>query len=115
MATRNLSPHQITQRLLKHRMAVAVRARQVATNAVKASVRRHGLKLSELSAREIRSWADLFLEDHRAELVASAEHDIATWPGFAAWRLPSANINSDAQTQRPCFDKTISVQISGAK
>jgi hypothetical protein len=45
MATRNLSPHQITQRLLKHRMAVAVRARQVATNAVKASVRRRGLKL----------------------------------------------------------------------
>ena len=44
-ATRSLSPNQITQRLRNHRAAVAVRAHQVAINAVKASVRRHGLKL----------------------------------------------------------------------
>jgi hypothetical protein len=90
MATRSLSPHQITQRLLKHRAAVAIRAHQLATNAVKASIRRHGLKLSELTARDIRSWADLFLEDHRAELVTSAEHDIAAWPGFEPWRIVPA-------------------------
>jgi hypothetical protein len=50
-ATRSLSPNQVTQRLLKLRLAVSVRAHH-ATNAVKASVRRHGLKLSDLTARD---------------------------------------------------------------
>jgi hypothetical protein len=106
--------------LLKHRAAVAVRAHQVATNAVKASVRRHGLKLSELTARDIRSWADLFLDDHRAELVASAERDIATWPGFEPWRIVPARqlcaeLKTNAQTKIESISKGSAVQISGAK
>jgi hypothetical protein len=44
MATRSLSPHQIAQRLLKHRSAVATLARREATKAIKAQFRVQGEK-----------------------------------------------------------------------
>jgi hypothetical protein len=55
-----------------------------------------------------------FERDH-AKLIADAKHDIETWPGFAAWRLPSANIESDAQTKIEPISTTSPVQMSGAK
>jgi hypothetical protein len=53
MATLSLSPHQITQRLLKHRSAVATLARQAAIKAVKHRLRADGLKLHDFSAKDI--------------------------------------------------------------
>jgi hypothetical protein len=41
-------------------------------NAVKDELRKHGVKASHLSARDISVWAQLFLEDHRAELIPAA-------------------------------------------
>jgi hypothetical protein len=52
MATRGLSPHQITQKLLKHRLAVATLARQVALKAVKHRLRTDGLKQASRLFRE---------------------------------------------------------------
>jgi hypothetical protein len=40
--------------------------------AVKSELRAQGIKPSHLSAREITSWAHLFLEDHANELVPEA-------------------------------------------
>jgi hypothetical protein len=43
--------------------------------AIKDSLRAHGLKLTEYSAREITSWAALYLDDHAAELMPAALAD----------------------------------------
>jgi hypothetical protein len=115
MATRSLSQRQITQRLLKHRAAVATRAMQLARNAVKRRIQAEGLKVSQFSACEITLLAKAELERNHARLVAEAKHDIETWPGFEPWRLPSANITSDAQTQIEPLSMASAVQMSGAK
>jgi hypothetical protein len=52
--------------------------------------------------------------------VTSAEHDIATWPGFEPWRIVPARqlraeIESDAQTKIEPISITSTVQMSGAK
>jgi ribosome biogenesis SPOUT family RNA methylase Rps3 len=41
-------------------------------NAVKDELRKHGLKLTQYSAREITSWAHVWLDDHQAELLPKA-------------------------------------------
>ena len=115
MATRSLSQRQITQRLLKHRAAVATRAMQRARNAVKSRIQAEGLKVSQFTACEITLLAKAKFERDHAKLIADAKHDIETWPGFAAWRLPSANIESDAQTKIEPISTTSPVQMSGAK
>ena len=40
--------------------------------AVKRELQKQGLKVSAYSAREITSWAIVFLDDHRAELIPPA-------------------------------------------
>jgi hypothetical protein len=40
---------------------------------------------------------------------------LAGYLGKRAQKALRAKLSSDAQTQKPCFDETISVQISGAK
>ena len=88
MATRSLSPNQITQRLLKHRSAVVTLARQAARKAVKRQLQAQGIKLYSLSMKEISTLADDYLAQHSARLVADAKQIIATSPLFASWRLP---------------------------
>jgi hypothetical protein len=41
-------------------------------NAIKDELRKQGIKLTHYSAREITSWAMLYLEDHSAELILAA-------------------------------------------
>jgi hypothetical protein len=43
-----------------------------ARNAVKEELRKQGLKLTQYSAREITSWANVWLDDHRSELMPDA-------------------------------------------
>ena len=52
--------------------ASVVLARLRARQAVKDSLRAHGLKVSDLSARDITSWATVYLEDHANELMPDA-------------------------------------------
>ena len=78
-----------------------VRSRQ----AVKSELRAHGLKPSHLSAREITSWAQLFLEDHANELIPEAIANARAMIlrgdlGKRAQRALCANLSSDAQTQK---------------
>jgi hypothetical protein len=61
MATRSLSPNQVTQRLLKHRHAVAVLAGQAAIKAVKRRLQAQGIKPYSLCVKEIRALADEYL------------------------------------------------------
>src|SRR6516162_5084504 len=88
MATRSLSPKRALERMRQHRQCVIVLARQSARKAIKAQLRAEGLKLSQFSAKDISIRADAYFDVHRQELIAEAEHAIATWPGFERWRLP---------------------------
>src|SRR5262245_60996319 len=88
MATTSLSPKRALERLRQHRAAVIALALQRAKKAVQADIRAKGQRISDFSAREITLLAEDYLAQHRAELIAEAEHAIATWPGFAAWRVP---------------------------
>jgi hypothetical protein len=72
----------------RHRHAVMVLAMQRAKKVVQANIRAKGQRPTDFSAREITLLAEDYLAQHRAELIAEAEHAIATWPGFARWRIP---------------------------
>jgi hypothetical protein len=50
-----------------------------ARNAVKAELRKFGVKVSHLAASEITSWARMYLDDHRAELMPDAIATVERW------------------------------------
>jgi hypothetical protein len=87
-ATRSLSPKLALERMQRHRHAVITLAVHSATKAVKRRLRAQGIRLHEVTAKDIRIRAEAYFEVHRAELIAQAERAIATWPGFARWRCP---------------------------
>ena len=116
MAARSLSPKQIQERLQRHRVAVRVRAMQIAKTAVKDQLRAQGLKVWHFSAKEITQLAEDYFANHREELITKATEDINTWPGFARWRLPDcANIETNAQSENEPKSTTSAVQMSGAE
>jgi hypothetical protein len=89
-------------------------------NAVKEELRKHGVKASHLSARDISVWAQLFLDDHRAELIPQAIEQaramiLSGALGKRAQRALCANLSSAAQTAEPHKSITSTVQNSGAK
>ena len=100
MATRSLSPKQILERTRQHRQAVMVLARRCARKAVERQLQEQGLKPRYMATMEINRLAQDYLAQHGKQLRAEAEHAIATWRGFARWRLPSANLNTDAQSMK---------------
>jgi hypothetical protein len=115
-AVRSLSPKLTQERIQRHRHAVMVLALQSATKAIKARLRAKGIRLSDVTAKEISIQARAWLEVHREELILEAEHTIATYPGFARWRLPDcAKISSDAQTTEARKSITSAVRMSGAE
>jgi hypothetical protein len=63
-------------------------ARMRAKKAVLLALRAQGLKPQHFSVREIGVLTDYYVNQHRAKLMAEAAEAIATWPGFAQWRLP---------------------------
>jgi hypothetical protein len=84
----SLSPNRETQRMLRHRSAVMTLARMRAKKAVLLSLRAQGFKPQHFSVPEIAVLTDYYLNQHRARLMAEAAEAIATWPGFAQWRIP---------------------------
>jgi hypothetical protein len=65
-----------------------VLAHQSAQKAVKRQLRAQGVRLWDVTAKDISIQARAWLDAHRDQLIAEAEHAIATWPEFARWRLP---------------------------
>jgi hypothetical protein len=110
-----LSPNIATQKILRHRSAVMTLARMRAKKAVLLELRAQGFKPQHFSIREIAVLTDYYVNQHRARLVAEAAEEIAKWPGFARWRLPSANINNNAQTENEPKSIASAVQMSGAQ
>jgi hypothetical protein len=69
---------------------------------VKAELQRRGRKLTEYSAREITSWAIVYLNDHHETLIPAAIEEarrmiLAGALGKRAQRALCANLSSDAQ------------------
>jgi len=65
--------------------------------------------------KDINVLANDYLAQHGEQLRAEAEHAIATWPGFAHWRLPSADISTDAQEENEPRSTTSTVRMLGAQ
>ena len=65
-----------------------------ARNAVKAELRKFGLKPSHYSAREISSWTEVFFDDHCADLMPPAIEQAQRWmlEGFFGKRAQKAFI-----------------------
>ena len=87
-AVRTLSPKQIAERTQQHRQAVMILAHRRARKAVEAELRSKGIRTALIRPAEISLLARDYLAQHSERLKAEAEHAIATWPGFARWRLP---------------------------
>ena len=71
----------------EHQLAIAVLARRSARKAIEAKLKAQGVKVSFVPLREINALANNHLAEHRAFFVVEAKQAIATWPGFARWRL----------------------------
>ena len=76
------------ERPAQHRRAVITLAHQSARRAIKRQFQAQGVRLHDLTAREIAIWGEAWFNAHSAELIAEAKHTIATWPEFARWREP---------------------------
>jgi hypothetical protein len=88
MASRSLSPKRVLERLRQHRACVLTLANQAAKKEIKRQLKALGLHPREMSYRDLCLEAERWFEAHRAELIAEAEHVIATSPYFVQWRIP---------------------------
>jgi hypothetical protein len=118
MAEANASLQQIpTLRITTAAHALAMlRSR----NAVKDSLRAQGLKPAHYSAREITSWAMLYLDEHSAELIPAAMREaermiLSGAMGKRAQRALCATLITNAQSENEPISTTSALQISGAK
>jgi hypothetical protein len=114
-AVRSLSAKQIAERTQQHRQAVIQLATYSARKATEAQLRALGKRPTTYSPAQLKALAQAELELNRISLMAEAEKTIATSPLFARWRLPSANLLTNAQSENVPKLTTSSVQILGAK
>jgi hypothetical protein len=94
------------------------RAMQLARGAVKDELKRHKIRLADVEARDVTSWATVYLDDH-PELYTDAAYTIRAWVARGVFgkraQRAFANLTSDAQTPNAQSIGTSAVQISGAK
>jgi hypothetical protein len=70
----------------QYRHAVMVLAMQRAKRAVQADIRAKGLKIAQFTARDITEQAEVYLAQHRDELITKAAADCLTFPEFSRYR-----------------------------
>jgi hypothetical protein len=114
-AIRSLSAKQIAERTQQHRQAVIQLATYRARKATEAALRALGKRPTTYSPAQLKALAQAELELNRISLMAEAEKTIATSPLFKRWRLPSADITTNAQKQSEPISTTSALQILGAK
>jgi hypothetical protein len=87
-----------------------------ARNAVKDRIKAEGLKPAELSAREITSWAIVYLEDKRATLLPAALEEARRMIlSGAMGKRARANLINAAQKENEPKSTSSAVQNSGAQ
>jgi hypothetical protein len=91
-------------------------ARMRAKKSVLLTLRAQGFEPQHFSVREIAVLTDYYVNQHRAKLTAEATEAIATWPGFAQWRLPPAHeevfVKSQEIEHSPNANNTIAKEIA---
>ena len=68
-------------------MAIMTRSMQLARGMVKAELKKQAVRLCEVEAKDITSWALVYLDDH-PEVVAEARPQVESWFArgvFADW------------------------------
>jgi hypothetical protein len=108
MAQANHSLSQYTPLTIAQHVAMATwtRAMQLARGAVKEALKRQAVRLADVDAKDISSWARVYLDDHPA-LIDQARAEVQSW--FArgvfgkraakAW-ANCAKLESDAQAAK---------------
>jgi hypothetical protein len=61
-------------------MSASILARYYASKAVKTQLQSHKIKLAEVDGADLRRAVEVWLDQHRDELLAQAEQTIASWP-----------------------------------
>jgi hypothetical protein len=89
-------------------------ARYYAKREAKAQMQREGLKPQWAEPSVINARAQVYLAEHRAELIEQAMAFIATNPALTRM-VRRSDINTDAQPARPSSAKGIAVQMSCTK
>jgi hypothetical protein len=75
-------------------------ARCAAIKAVKAQFQAQGVRLSYISARDIRAFADAYLAEHRAELIEQARETVRKVPEVRTlYEREQANLRKNQQCQ----------------
>jgi hypothetical protein len=78
-----------------------------------------GRQAQSVSARDIGLWVDAYIEANRQALIEQAIEIVNHSPTFRKFyereQRERAKLRKNAQTQKPCSNTTISVQMSGAQ
>lgn len=119
MNARELAKAQRAQdRELKQRRAyhtaIRVLALHASRNAIKAQLRAKGIKLHEVSYKDLQIMAELYFKANRAQLSHDAKRVVDAFPEFVKWR-GSAKLLTYAQNQNEPKSITSVVQNSGAQ
>jgi hypothetical protein len=61
------------------RRAIITLAQLRARNAVKEELKRQRVRLADVEAKEITSWAQVYLDDHAEQLIAEAKSIVDLW------------------------------------
>ena len=111
MATRSLSPKRAAERMQRFNCAVRTIALYRAKRAVQAQIRARGERISDYSCRDMSIMANDHFAQHQEELINRATAVVVTFPEFAG----CANLETNAQPQKPQISRASAVQMSGAK
>jgi hypothetical protein len=80
-----------------------IQIRMQASSAIKAAKRKlqaQGLKVNHFSRRDLVTRAEVYLAEHRAELIEEAKTEVERWRASGFFGKRYANINTDAQTRK---------------
>jgi hypothetical protein len=77
-ATPSISRHTPLTLAQHMTMATMTRAMQLARGAVKEALKRQAVRLADVDAKDISSWARVYLDDHPA-LIDQARSEVQSW------------------------------------
>ena len=95
-------------------------ARQKAIKAIKRQLQARGIRITDVTARDIHIWADAYLAAHRQELIEQAIEMVSSSQELRKLyereqRQLRANLSNNAQKENEPKSITSTVQISGAE
>ena len=116
MATQMLS---LSQPIGNRSAVLCTLARQRAVNVIKRQLQAQGIRLNDVTVRDIHIWADAYLEVHRQELIEQAMEMVSSSPElrklYEREQRQRAKLRTNAQKENEPRSTTSTVQMSGAQ